>query len=1547
MRNDLSYQCYFLAMALLVNSSLSIAAVTYSGDEGVQANLLQSNSVSACSVCHKPAADGGIAPDFTSSYSAFLTYASTYYGGNKNSAIAAMIDRTSRSVGSGGFMPEGGGSQISADEKILLAAWQTNLGVDVDLPTTTTLSTITDSSKVFKTSKNSAYFTVYATVDDSSVDATNYRFQYGLTETPSFSSSTQTIVGSGGGLGSQISRQLTSLDCGETYHYRVKANNTPYGDRFGSWQQEDTVVCNTAPVIQNTPLSPGSATEDILYQLDVDALDGEGNSISYRLTNPAIGMTINSSSGLINWTPLEGVSSSGVVTVTAQDSGADGVVAGSANFTVAVTSINDAPAITSTAITSAIESTLYSYQVVVVDPDDSDSELTYSVSPKTGDMNITDSGLLTWTPANGVISSGEITVTVADGGGNGAQPATQIFTILVTDVNTGPIITSTAPTSASEDNLYEYTLGVVDNDDANNGTDLSYTLFNQPDGMSVSNMGIIHWQPIEGQGDADDIVIRVQDGGENSAAPAEQTFSISVQSINDAPQLSDPGTQTITELDNFSLNLGSFYSDPDDNNDGSQLSWQLLAGPTGFSSSGELLNTALLTDRGLLTWQSSESSAGNYSFQINLADGGEDSAAIAQITFQLSVLLLDGDNDGVADYNDNCSDQINNDQADFDLDGLGNVCDLDGDNDGIPDSVELSNGLDPYNSADGNIDSDNDGLTNLAEYQLCVLANISNCLTLSADSVGPVISTNGDQHIVSQGYLTQVELTARAIDSTDGDVAVSADNLGPFRPGLHTIIWLAEDASANQTRVNQQVIVVPQIRFAGSQLVAEVEQVHIPISLSGNAAMYPVVIDYQVSGDLSPSDHDLVLDEQGMGQVIINAGSAAEIVFNTSNNSAMQTAASLIFTLVSTNEHADLGEAILTYQVERILGNIQPSAKIVIAQNNQTQSVIYQDQGALNISALVSDKNNDVLTIDWSGSSEALFIAQPLLNGDGIEFVFDPLVLPLGQYSVQLVVADASSQNMQQIVFLLKESAPLLTSQDSDGDGISDIDEGLMDSDNDGIQDYLDSINDSQLMQKNTASAGSEQLLQTAPGLQIKLGQFALLNERNGAKIFSVDLTELNAQENKAINGEIFDFEIHGISAVNNLSHIVIPLANGLPLNAQYWKFNNETWLPFDERGNDYVASAFKVNQHCPAYDSDEYQVGLMAFSQCLLLVIEDGGINDSDGVVNGIVRDPGAILMDRYLPINNESLTLKKPNKSPSSGSSSLMFILLLLLLAGFKTSHAEKTSFHPLVNFTLIADDNISAAQEKENIIEDQAARLDAQLTMNYAISFNKSLSVTAKTAYEHYKHTDKLSRNEFALRATYRWQNSFGYNSPWYQIFSDISYWDVGADQRDSQILTVQAMTSARISTKISAMIGIEHKYRDADHPVFDLRQNRFFINIDYSVFDSLFLYGSYSLIQGDTVSTVQGQYCNGLVSTDVYPLLTVAKDIVWDQAFSEAYCGTWISYRLEALTHAADIGMNFGFDHSSALDLSWRFIEVDADGGNHYSRQQIQFSLLKAF
>src|SRR5690606_9381759 len=59
----------------------------------------------------------------------------------------------------------------------------------------------------------------------------------------------------------------------------------------------------------------------------------------------------------------------------------------------------------------------------------------------------------------------------------------------------------------------------------------------------------------------------------------------------------------------------------------------------------------------------------------------------------------DDDGDGVTNDIDNCVLIANEDQADFDEDEVGDVCDLDDDNDGTPDDVEIAAGTNPRDPA--------------------------------------------------------------------------------------------------------------------------------------------------------------------------------------------------------------------------------------------------------------------------------------------------------------------------------------------------------------------------------------------------------------------------------------------------------------------------------------------------------------------------------------------------------------------------------------------------------------------------------------------------------------------------------------------------------------------------------------------------------------------------------------------------------------------------------------------------------------------------------
>lgn len=62
-------------------------------------------------------------------------------------------------------------------------------------------------------------------------------------------------------------------------------------------------LLNSEPVIESDPVT--TAEEGALYTYDVAATDPEGDTLTYSLITSPDGMTIDSSTGVISWTPTE------------------------------------------------------------------------------------------------------------------------------------------------------------------------------------------------------------------------------------------------------------------------------------------------------------------------------------------------------------------------------------------------------------------------------------------------------------------------------------------------------------------------------------------------------------------------------------------------------------------------------------------------------------------------------------------------------------------------------------------------------------------------------------------------------------------------------------------------------------------------------------------------------------------------------------------------------------------------------------------------------------------------------------------------------------------------------------------------------------------------------------------------------------------------------------------------------------------------------------------------------------------------------------------
>ena len=75
----------------------------------------------------------------------------------------------------------------------------------------------------------------------------------------------------------------------------------------------------------------------------------------------------------------------------------------------------------------ATEDILYQYQVEVLDPDDTEFNFTLYSYPEGMDVN--ESGLITWLPTEGILSSDIVIIQVSDGGENLASPYIQTIEI--------------------------------------------------------------------------------------------------------------------------------------------------------------------------------------------------------------------------------------------------------------------------------------------------------------------------------------------------------------------------------------------------------------------------------------------------------------------------------------------------------------------------------------------------------------------------------------------------------------------------------------------------------------------------------------------------------------------------------------------------------------------------------------------------------------------------------------------------------------------------------------------------------------------------------------------------------------------------------------------------------------------------------------------------------------------------------------------------------------------------------------------------------------
>jgi hypothetical protein len=188
------------------------------------------------------------------------------------------------------------------------------------------------------------------------------------------------------------------------------------------------------------------------------------------------------------------------------------------------------------------------------------NSLSYILLSAPAAATIDANGVITWptTEADGPDVYTIITVVTDDG--SPPLSATNTFSVTVNEVNSPPSLTVPANQTINELATLSVSASATDADIPANT--LTFSLVLPPAGLSINpNTGAINWTPTEAQGPSvNTITVVVTDNG-SPPLSSTNSFTVTVNEVNSAPNLTVPPSQTINELTTLSVSASATDSD--------------------------------------------------------------------------------------------------------------------------------------------------------------------------------------------------------------------------------------------------------------------------------------------------------------------------------------------------------------------------------------------------------------------------------------------------------------------------------------------------------------------------------------------------------------------------------------------------------------------------------------------------------------------------------------------------------------------------------------------------------------------------------------------------------------------------------------------------------------------------------------------------------------------------------------------------------------------------------------------------------------------------
>ncbi len=339
----------------------------------------------------------------------------------------------------------------------------------------------------------------------------------------------------------------------------VAVNNSQSDSQFQNLSSTITVNItdnDTAPVFTSTPVS--SVNEDSQYIYDITVTDEDGDASSFSVVPNNTWLSITSTG--TNQARLSGTpDNSHVGTIQVTITATDDLTSTSQTFDLTVVNTNDAPTFTSTAVTSATEDAVYTYNITASDIDQGQTP-TFTLTTNPGWLSLTDNNdgtaVLTGTPTNSNVGNNNVVITVSDG----STSVTQAFTIVVANTNDAPtFVAFNPPTTIAEDSPYTYSISTSDVD----GDTPTLTMPTGPAWLAITDNGngtaSLAGTPLNEHVGSHSVIIRASDG----TTSTDVTFTITVTNVNDAPRFTSTAITTATEDVAYSYAITTVDDDGD------------------------------------------------------------------------------------------------------------------------------------------------------------------------------------------------------------------------------------------------------------------------------------------------------------------------------------------------------------------------------------------------------------------------------------------------------------------------------------------------------------------------------------------------------------------------------------------------------------------------------------------------------------------------------------------------------------------------------------------------------------------------------------------------------------------------------------------------------------------------------------------------------------------------------------------------------------------------------------------------------------------------